>query len=206
MAALTDLGRTRLSKHFFMREMLYSEVANAYGLSNAPEDPDLAVEVGRHLCEQVLEPLQERFGRVSIRSAYRSPLVNGFCAERFTAGEAACWCVGNDVNAARHIWDWRDADGHLGATATVFIPSYLDHYEATGDYRPLAWWIRDNLPGYAEVSFFPNLCAFNIRWYAGPSDKAIWLLDPPARELLTRQGESNFEGDHSSEYAAILGH
>ncbi len=204
VATLTDLGRTRLSKNFFMREMLYSEVANAYGLSNVPEDPELAVRVGRRLCEVLLEPLRERFGHVSIRSAYRSPLVNGFCAERYLAGETACWCIDNDQNAAHHIWDRRDADGHLGATATVFIPSYLDHYDATGDYRPLAWWIRDNLPGYAELYFFRNLCAFNIRWYEGPSDQTICLLDPPTREILTRRGADNFEGDHSAEYASIL--
>ena len=36
LAALTALGRARLSEHFFMREMLYSEVANLYGIQNIP--------------------------------------------------------------------------------------------------------------------------------------------------------------------------
>lgn len=204
VAALTELGRVRLSPNFFMREMLYSEVSNIHGVPNVPEDPDLAIEVGRRLCAEILEPLRDRFGQVSIRSAYRSPRLNGYCNERFVAGDTACWCTDNDMNAARHIWDRRDAHGFLGATATIVIPSYLDHYEATGDYRPLGWWIRDNLTSYADVFFFRMLCAFNIRWYEGPSDKSIWFLDPPVRDLLTRAGEPSFEGDHLAEYAGIF--
>tara|TARA_R110000751_G_scaffold234229_5_gene335626 strand:+ start:11530 stop:11805 length:276 start_codon:yes stop_codon:yes gene_type:complete len=71
--ALEDLGRVRLSKSFFMRDMLYSEIANFYGLPNMPDDPDLAIHTASQLCETFLEPLQDRFGRISIRSAYRSP-------------------------------------------------------------------------------------------------------------------------------------
>ena len=204
VAELAELGRTRLSKHFFMREMLYSEVSNIHGIPNIPENPDLAITAGRRLCEEILEPLKDRFGHVGIRSAYRSARLNGFCNELFTAGDTACWCTDNAMNAARHIWDLRDAEGHLGATATVFIPSYLDYYHRSGDYEPLAWWIRDHLEAYAEVFFFRPLCAFNIRWYEGPSEKAITLLDPPKRELLTKVDEPNFEGDHSSLYAHIL--
>lgn len=204
VAALTELGRTRLSEHFFMREMLYSEVGNMYGIPNIPENPELAIEVGRRLAGEILEPLRKAFGHVSIRSAYRSPTLNGFCNERFKAGDTACWCTGNDANAARHIWDLRDTDGYAGATATVVIPGYLAHYDQTGDCRPLAWWIRDHVDAYAEVFFFKPLAAFNIRWYEGPSDKAIWYLDPPVRDLLTRHGEPGFDGNHSAHYAHII--
>jgi hypothetical protein len=206
VAGLNEYGRTRLSRNFFMREMLYSEVSNVHGVPNIPEDPDLAIEVGRRFCENVLEPLHERFGKVGVRSAYRSPKLNNYCHERYKAGDTACWCTENESNYAKHIWDQRDADGHLGATATVFIPAYLDHYERSGgDYRPLAWWIRDHLPGYAGASFFRPLCAFNIRWYEGETDKAIWFIDPPQQVMLTRRGNPDFDGDHSSEYADIIG-
>jgi hypothetical protein len=204
VAQLNDYGRTRLSRHFFMRDMLYSEVSNVHGIPNIPEDSDLAIEVGRQLCERLLEPLHDRFGHVSIRSAYRSPRLNGFCNERFVAGDTACWCTDNDSNATRHIWDRRDAAGLTGATATVVIPAYLDYFAQTDDPAPLAWWIRDNLPDYADVYFFPHLCAFNIRWYEGQSDKAIWYLDPPRRDLITRKGEPGFEGDHMALYAQVI--
>ena len=204
VADLTEFGRVRLSEHFFMREMLYSEVSNVYGVPNIPEAPELAISVGRSLASQVLEPLRAAFGHVSIRSAYRSPKLNKFCNQRFVAGETACWCTDNENNAAQHIWDRRDSSGHAGGTATVVIPGYLDHYQQTGDYRPLAWWIRDHIPGYAEIFFFKHLAAFNIRWYEGPSDRAIWYLDPPVRDLLTKEGQANFEGDHSALYEGII--
>jgi hypothetical protein len=62
--ALEDLGRVRLSKSFFMRDFLHSETANHFALRNVPDNPDLAIEVGRHLCEELLEPLQAAFGGV----------------------------------------------------------------------------------------------------------------------------------------------
>ncbi len=76
MQQLDELGRVRLSATFFMRDMLHSEVASAHRLSNAPDDPELAVAAGTRLCEELLEPLQGRWGRLAIRSAYRSREVN----------------------------------------------------------------------------------------------------------------------------------
>ena len=73
---LTELGRVRLSKSFFLRDMLHSEIAQVHGLLNTPDDPDLAVAAGTRLCEDQLEPLQDRWGRVAIRSAYRNRTVN----------------------------------------------------------------------------------------------------------------------------------
>jgi hypothetical protein len=49
--SLENLGRVRLSQNFFMRDFLYSEVPNFYGIPNIPEDPDLAIAAGKHLCK-----------------------------------------------------------------------------------------------------------------------------------------------------------
>ena len=200
VTALTELGRVQLSPHFFMREMLYSEVANFHGMPNVPDDPDLAIEVGRHLAEHILEPLHRAFGAVTIRSAYRSPSVNGFCNEMFEKGERAYFCSPNDYNRARHIWDQRDADGFLGATVSIVIPWYLPRYAESQNPRPLAWWIRDHVPAYDSMSFYPWLCAFNIRWYEGDSAQEIRLSDGVDSEVLTRRGMANFDGDHSDSY------
>jgi hypothetical protein len=204
VAALTDLGRVRLSEHFFMREMLYSEVANFYGKPNFPEDPDLAIAAGEKLCRLVLEPLRRGFGHITVRSAYRSPSLNHFCNERYKAGDKACFCSDNEYNFARHIWDRRDEHGYLGATASVVVPAYLDFYERTGDHKPLAWWIRDHVEDYDEVAFYPAQCAFNIRWYEGPSDKVIRRWTPEANEILTRRDMANFAGDHRALYEDAL--
>jgi hypothetical protein len=204
VATLTEFGRQRLSDNFFMREMLYSEVGNFYGVPNIPENPERALAVGRQVATRLLEPLKQAFGHVSIRSAYRSPTLNAFCNDLFQRGDAACWCTDNEKNAARHIWDRLDSNGYLGGTVTVFLPLYLAHYEQTGDFCPLAWWICDHVTDYAEVFFFRKLCAFNIRWYQGPSEKEIWFLDPPRRELLTRTGLDGHAGEHSALYANII--
>lgn len=204
VADLTELGRVRLSQNFFMRDMLYSEVGNFHRVPNIPEDPDLAIEAGRNLCRLVLEPLRQGLGQVCVRSAYRSPTLNAFCHERYKAGDTASWCVDNESNYAEHIWDRRDAAGYMGATATVTIPNYLDYFSKTGRWQPLAWWIRDHIEHYAALFFFPKLCAFNIRWYEGSSDKAVVYLDPPVRELLTKRGAPGFDGDHSAAYEGIL--
>jgi len=52
--ALDDFGRVRLSKNFFMRDFLYSEIANHYGEPNKPSDPQLAVKAGTKLCTELL--------------------------------------------------------------------------------------------------------------------------------------------------------
>ena len=206
VAELTELGRVRLSKHFFMREMLYSEVGNHYGVPNVPEDPALAVAAGRALCEKLLEPMYEAFGGVVVRSAYRSPTLNDFCHRKYVAGETACYCSDNVYSAGRHIWDRRDGAGYLGATASVLVPAYLDLYEESSDCDPLAWWIRDHLPEYAEVTFYPWQCVFNIRWYEGASDQAIYEDAGPNMgedRLITRKGMDDFDGDHRDRYAAL---
>jgi len=38
--ALEELGRMRRSRYFFMREMLYGEVASFHRIANIPDDPD----------------------------------------------------------------------------------------------------------------------------------------------------------------------
>jgi hypothetical protein len=90
-----------------MRDFLYSEIAAINGFGNLPDDPDLAIAAGRGLCENLLEPLQRTFGRLAIRSAYRSPQVNAFGNYHFQK------CGSNEHNYARHIWDRRSDDGGM---------------------------------------------------------------------------------------------
>ena len=109
MKALEELGRVRLSPNFFMREMLYSEISNFHGIPNIPDDPDLAIAVGTRLCEELLEPLHATFGRVSIRSAFRSVAINDYGHERKNYN-----CGGTTWNHSRHVWDRRDEQGLHG--------------------------------------------------------------------------------------------
>ncbi|WP_188411244.1 hypothetical protein [Agaricicola taiwanensis] len=193
---LEDLGRVRLSESFFMRDFLYSEIANAYGLSNIPENPDLAIAAGSRLCQELLEPLRARFGRISIRSAFRSRAINQLGNER---GHN---CGSNESNYAGHIWDHRDAEGLMGATACVVVHAFIPYYEATGQWEAIAWWVHDHLP-YRDMEFFPKFAAFNIGWHEKPRP-AIYSFVPPRRGWLTKPGMPNHEGSHESEYRAFL--
>jgi hypothetical protein len=184
-------GRTRLSRTFFMRDFLYSEIAAMQGMRNLPANPDLAIEAGRNLCEHLLEPLQATFGRLAIRSAYRSPEVNGFGNAHNLS------CASNERDRARHTWDRRDAEGRMGAMTTIVIPWLLDRLGSGSTWQSMAWWIHDHLP-YSELQFFPKLGAFNIAWHEKPK-RTISSFVPP-RGLLTQPGAANHTGDHSRHY------
>lgn len=192
--ALEDLGRVQLSETFFMRDFLYSEVSNLHGIPNIPTDPDLAIKVGRRLCEELLEPLQSTFGRIAVRSSYRSPEINAYGNENY--GNFG----NNENNAAAHIWDSLDGDGCMGATACVIVPWFSNRYSGEGDWRKMAWWIHDHLP-YSEMVFFPKLFAFNLQWHERPARRINSFAHP--RGLLTKRGMENHEGDHSAEYGGF---
>lgn len=171
---LTELGRVRLSKSFFMRDMLHSEIAQIHGLSNIPDDPDLAIEVGTRLCEDLLEPLQDRWGPVRIRSAYRSREVNQLGNEQDYS------CASNEANAAGHIWDGLDADGCKGATACVVVPAFYDAHPEPGGWQVMARWIEETLP-YSTLWFFPKYWAFNIQWHERPVRRINSYAEPKGR-------------------------
>jgi len=197
---LEDLGRTRLSPNFFLRDFLHSEIAEVEGIANVPVDPELAVEAGKNLCLQVLEPIQAQLGKVSVRSAYRSPDVNRI------GNQKKYNCASNEYNYGRHIWDVRDEAGNFGATACIVVNSFVDFYDQTDDWTALAWWLHDHIPAYRELTFYPKLAAFNINWYSGnDSEQTIssQVPDPATgkKGILTRTGWGNFEGSHQNAYS-----
>jgi hypothetical protein len=169
--SLEELGRVRLSANFFMRDFLYSEIGNFYGRPNVPQDPDLTISVGKKLCEELLEPLQATFGRVAIRSAYRSEDINAL------GNEKGHNCGSNESNYAAHIWDRRDSEDMSGAMACIVLPWFTDQYEKGADWRSIAYWIHDHLP-YSQLQFFPKLCAFNIGWHEKPKRTVYSFIDP----------------------------
>ena len=193
MRALEELGRVRLSRNFFMRDFLHSEIASFYGMRNIPDDPDLAIAAGTKLCEEALEPLQERFGKISIRSAYRSPEVNRF------GNQKNLNCGNNESNFGAHIWDRLTGNGEMGACATIVVHALIPWYDRTGQWEAAAWWIHDHLP-YDELEFFPRYAAFNY-CHGDRQRRRIRSYIPPRRGWLTKPDMANASGDHSAEYA-----
>ncbi|WP_245455363.1 hypothetical protein [Sinorhizobium fredii] len=186
MKSLEDLGRVRLSKNFFLRDFLHSEIADFYRIPNIPDDPDLAVEAGCKLCEELLEPLQATFGRLHIRSAYRNRAVNEF-------GNAnKLNCSTNAATAADHIWDMRDADGCMGATACIVIPWVCRAVRGTA-------WVNRNVAGacpvrrgfsvyllVVETQKEDGACVSHLAFLAswlnrsiGAASRGLWMITTP---------------------------
>ncbi|QYX55759.1 hypothetical protein K1T73_11775 [Roseovarius sp. SCSIO 43702] len=184
MWSLETLGRVRLSRHFYMRDFLYSEIGNFHRIQNIPQDPDMAVENGRMLCQMLLDPLTETFGRIAIRSGYRSPELNRF------GNENRLNCARNDANYGHHIWDREAATGR-GAGTSLVIPWFADRHAEGRDWRDLAWWIHDHLP-YSDLCFFPRLCAMNLSWREAPRRTISSYIAP--RGLLLAEGAVPDEG------------
>ncbi|MGR3435112.1 MAG: hypothetical protein ACU0CO_09525 [Shimia sp.] len=190
MRGLEDLGRVRLSANFWMREFLHSEIGSLHGIPNVPERPDLAIAHGRRLCEDFLEPLQATFGRLFVRSGYRSPTLNAF------GNENGLNCARNDNPLECHVWDFYD-DHRANAGASIVVPWFADRYAEGRDWRDLAWWMWDHLPPH-DTWFFPKLCAFNIAWRATPRCRIDSYVAP--KGTLVRPGVAP-EAGRAARYA-----
>ena len=147
-AGLDKLGRIPLSRHFHFREFLYSEIAVEYSIRNVPDSVDRAVQSGRQLCEKLLDPLHDVFGRIHIRSGYRSRAVN----QKGSVNKHSC-AADND---GAHTWDYESTSGHgFGAMACISIPSISEKILAGKvDVSALAWWVVDHLPEWSVLEFF----------------------------------------------------
>ena len=185
MWSLETFGRVRLSKHFYMRDFMYSEISGFHGIPNVPENPDLAIENGRAFCTELLDPLEETFGRIAVRSGYRSPTLNTY------GNENKLNCARSDNPIECHICD-RDAGANAIAGASIVIPWFADRYAAGRDWRDLAWWMHDHLP-YSEIWFFPKLAAFNLVWRAMPQRTISSYIAP--RGMLLRSGDAPGESE-----------
>ncbi|WP_339763845.1 hypothetical protein [uncultured Sulfitobacter sp.] len=184
MWSLEIVGRVRLSKHFYMRDFLYSEITGFYGIPNIPDNPDLAIESGRAFCTALLDPLEETFGRVAVRSGYRSRTLNDYG----NANKLNCAASDNPIEC--HIWDRGEGDAAI-AGASVVIPWFADQYDQGRDWRDLAWWVHDHLP-YSEMWFFPKLAAFNLVWRPIPLRTISSYIAP--KGMLLRTGHTPSEG------------
>ena len=64
-----------LSANFTLKELTKSDTATRLGLDNTPDDE--ALENLKVLCEKVLQPVREHFGKsVTVNSGFRSPESN----------------------------------------------------------------------------------------------------------------------------------
>src|SRR5262249_17040542 len=199
--AAEKFSRTRLSQSFFMRDFLFSEIAAIEGLSNMPDDPELAIAAGRGLCENLLEPLQATFGRIAIRSAYRSPEVNDFgCRHRLS-------CASNERNRARAA---SLSVGNTTPRTSSASYSSLASLSSSGDFEtgssfqpgpwrgPISFGVHELAQALASASTTGLTDEDQVPELEGNP------ISAPAPDLLWRQHGSRC-GNRSSHFPARMG-
>ena len=73
----------KLSRNFTLQELIKSDTAIRKGIDNNPNADQ--IEKLKLLCERVLQPVRDQFGRVKVTSGYRSPDL--------------CLAIGSSVNS-----------------------------------------------------------------------------------------------------------
>jgi hypothetical protein len=89
IAALENLGRARLSRSFFMRDFLYSEISNLYRVPNLPENPDHSPSRTASTCAR------------SCWSRCKPPSDESPCAPRTVHRRSTPWGIKRAITADR---------------------------------------------------------------------------------------------------------
>jgi len=128
-----------LTANFSLHELTKSETALRMGLDNTPDDE--ATENLRLLCEKVLQPVRDHYGKgVKVNSAYRSPESNAAVGGSKTSDH--CKGMAADI----------EIPGVANADLAQWIMDNLDYTQLILEfYTP---GIPDS--GWVHVSFDPN--------------------------------------------------
>ena len=73
----------KLSRNFSLQELIKSDTAIRLGIDNNPNADQ--IEKLKDLCENILQPVRDQFGRVKVTSGFRS--------------EELCLAIGSSVNS-----------------------------------------------------------------------------------------------------------
>lgn len=96
----------KLSQNFTLIEFTKSQAGSRLKIDNTP--PPAAIERLKLLCQNVLEPVRQKFGTVTILSGYRAPLLNrkigGAPNSQHLTGEAADFEVAGISNVDLFCW------------------------------------------------------------------------------------------------------
>ena len=129
-----------LSPNFTLKELTKSDTATRLGLDNTPNDE--ALENLKLLCEKVLQPVRDHFGKsVTVNSGYRSPesnaAVGGSKTSDHCKGQACDLEIDGIPNPELAQWIMDNLD---------YTQLILEFYVPGGD--PNAGWVH--------VSYDPN--------------------------------------------------
>ena len=128
-----------LSANFTLKELTKSDTATRLGLDNTPDDE--ALENLKVLCEKVLQPVREHFGKsVTVNSGFRSPESNAAVGGSKTSDH----CKGQACDI--------EISGVANADLAQWIMDNLDYTQLILEFYTQG--VPDS--GWVHVSYDPN--------------------------------------------------
>tara|TARA_R100000781_G_scaffold16010_1_gene13177 strand:- start:2465 stop:2941 length:477 start_codon:yes stop_codon:yes gene_type:complete len=121
-----------LSRNFSLQELIKSDTAIRKGIDNNPNSDQ--IEKLKALCENILQPVRDHFGRVKVTSGYRSPEL--------------CTAIGSSVNSQHARAEAADFEvmGTDNAELADWIHSNLSYDQLILEYytpgEPNSGWIH----------------------------------------------------------------
>ena len=99
-----------LSRNFSLQELIKSDTAIRKGINNNPNAEQ--IEKLKDLCENILQPVRDHFGRVKVTSGFRSPdlciAINSSVNSQHAKAEAADFEVIGTDNAELADWIYKN--------------------------------------------------------------------------------------------------
>ena len=121
-----------LSRNFSLQELIKSDTAIRKGIDNNPNADQ--IEKLKALCENILQPVRDHFGRVKVTSGYRSPEL--------------CTAIGSSINSQHAKAEAADFEvmGTDNAELADWIHSNLSYDQLILEYytpgEPNSGWIH----------------------------------------------------------------
>src|SRR5210317_2666648 len=101
-----------LSRNFTLQELIKSDTAIRMGIDNNPNSDQ--IEKLKLICERVLQPVRDQFGRVKVTSGFRSPelclAIGSSLESQHTKAEAADIEVIGVDNAEVADWVYKNCE------------------------------------------------------------------------------------------------
>ena len=117
-----------ITKNFTWNELFKSETALRYNIDNYTTDETILTNI-RHLTENVLQPVRNKFGQMRITSGYRCPEVNNLAGGSSTSNHMQG--IAADIEPI-------DPNTKLIDILT-FIERDLEYSELIAEYFPNGW-------------------------------------------------------------------
>jgi hypothetical protein len=159
---LTNIELARISRNFILRDFMYSTHAKLMGVPNEPEDLDMVIKSGKAICEKILEPILEHFGRFAITFGYG-------CRQVVEADMSEAQRAANPRSSSPHQWDRSTWGNEIYARVDILPFCVEDGLVSKYDF---GHWLMHNLDADLLMQWSrSNIFCITI----SPKPRRVWL-------------------------------